>query len=779
MVDEDEGSRFRSGLIAVAAVALVAAVLVPCVTPTTPTVYFDTDPRLSAGLGMGADVVTELGPRGTSALQLITVLLAVVGTAAAVWAGARLSWWVVTLAGLGGLAAAAHMVDGNARWEDWTRGGAWLTAASVGVAGYHLAQLPAARRWVVALLCAATVPLAAEAVWDVRVQHAEDVRYFEAYQDELLALRGIEPGSEQAALYERRLRTPEASGVFTTSNLLASVAGALGLGAAALGVMGLLGARWRSGAAWVALGCGAAGGLTVWLATSRGAAVAVVMVAGLLAWLVATRSRNMPRWVTPALAVALVALAFGAVLVRGAMGPPDPPADGFVPGRVVEGERSLLFRAQYWSASARIAAHHPLRGVGTRGFADAYPAAKDPLNPETVTSAHNVFVDQITMLGAGGVAWSALLLAWLGLAGWRCRDAVGHASTSDEVKVEGQGRPVHRLRAWMALAMAFSAACGIFGVCLAVRWPTLYYDASENFDPIRLWLFAAIAFSIVAAVLGVPGILPAYAQRSALFITSAVVLVHNQIEMTFVRPESMALMWLIVGGAAAGAIRAAQSPTAAKKNRWVSLALAGVAAAVLLTGMGVYVAGVNRHESAMAEAAAALRRNEVPLAVERLERAQHAAGWDTEALRWRVTLHAAEPMGYLVQAGHEAEAQGRVDEALAWIDEAVAGRGLPSTAARLRGQLLDRWAMVKGDHPEDITAAQEAYETLRPRSPYNVQDAWTRADLARRAGEFEQAASLFREVLALREQLYLDAADPLTASQLAEAQEFLAAAARE
>ncbi|CAN0579607.1 unnamed protein product, partial [Laminaria digitata] len=204
----------------------------------------------------------------------------------------------------------------------------------------------------------------------------------------------------------------------------------------------------------------------------------------------------------------------------------------------------------------------------------------------------------------------------------------------------------------------------VFGVSLTVRQHTLYLDTA------LLWLVAAGGFIAVAAILGSGSQTSAGASRVGLLAAAAVVLVHNQIEMTFFQPESMGLMWLIVGCAAAGVTPTgdkAASSTGTRRIQWI---LGGVTAAVLVGGMGATLAGVVRHEQALRGAEAALRRGDVPLAIERLEIAQHAAGWDTEALRWRVRLHAIEPMGFLWQADREAEARRRVDEALAWFDEA-------------------------------------------------------------------------------------------------------------
>ncbi|MEM6855797.1 MAG: hypothetical protein AAF593_15420, partial [Planctomycetota bacterium] len=465
-----ELSPAKSGVVAGFAVALTGLVLLPCVVPTTPVAYFESDPRIDLGFGQDK-VLTDLGPAAVAWVQWLTVLVAAGGLIAAAWCGVRLSKVALALAGLGVVAAVVHATKGTARWEDWTQAGAWIAAAMAGLSAMHLARFESARRWVVALCAAAAVPLLAEAGWYVWVEHPESVAFFETHQEELLAARGIAPGSEAAALYERRLRFADATGTFGLSNVLASVAGVLGM----VSVGCLIGTVRKKtlrahGGAIAAAGVSAAAALTVvGLTASKGAAVAVAMVMG-LAVVVGIASRVVVvRKLIPAVAVGLVAVAFTAVLVRGAMGPPAVPPDGFVAGAAIEGERSLLFRWHYFTAAGEIAAAHPVIGSGARGYADLYPSAKNPINPESVTSAHSVFVDQITMLGVGGWAWSGLLLWWL----WRAGRAAAAPST-DVAKTlhrsSDNGFSPDKLRTSFLVALAASVC--LFGVMLVVRQST-------------------------------------------------------------------------------------------------------------------------------------------------------------------------------------------------------------------------------------------------------------------------------------------------------------------
>ncbi len=359
-------------------------------------------------------------------------------------------------------------------------------------------------------------------------------------------------------------------------------------------------------------------------------------------------------WGVSVAALGLVVMAIVVTVGRGAMGPPSAPAE-FVPQVEVQGERSLLFRAQYWSAAARMWAQHPVLGVGPRGFAEHYLVTKDPLNPESVTSSHNVLIDFVSMLGVGGIAWSLLLLGWLGAAGRAAGSARFDACQPDRDLAADYRQ--NELRKNVKIAAAAGGV--IFGICLLVLRSGLYLDTA------LLWLMAAGGFIAVAGVLATPGRVSDAGQRWGLFAAAAFVMVHNQVEMSFFQPGPVALLWVLLGlagGMGAGPSVAPPPPeprteadgsidasTARSTARRSWLATGGVAAA--LGVMTLVTAGTLSHENALAEAASALQQGRTDRALEKLTVAQHAAGFDARSLRWRVRLHALEPMSPMVDAG--------------------------------------------------------------------------------------------------------------------------------
>ncbi|MEM6855631.1 MAG: hypothetical protein AAF593_14585, partial [Planctomycetota bacterium] len=182
---------------------------------------------------------------------------------------------------------------------------------------------------------------------------------------------------------------------------------------------------------------------------------------------------------------------------------------------------------------------------------------------------------------------------------------------------------------------------------------------------------------------------------------------------------------------------------------------------------------VTRHEQAMAGAEAALRRGDTTLAIERLAEAQDAAGLDTRALRWRVQLYAFDPMRALTEMNRADDAQKLLGEAIAWLEDAVPEDRSPTTVTRLRASLLERAALEWGGE-ERFAAAESAFAALAMQSPYNIQDRLARADLAWAAGNRDVARQRYAEVLELREQKYLDPADPLSSSELERVRQVLA-----
>ncbi|MBB6431530.1 O-antigen ligase family protein [Algisphaera agarilytica] len=743
----------KSASVAAMAVLLTAMALVPCFTPNSPVRYFESDPRIDMQ-GLYGDQLPELGPLGMAWLQTLTVVVAGLGIAVAVWAGARLSKAALVLASLGMAVAAFHMTKGTARWEDWTQGGAWIAASAVGVSAMHLAQHASARKWIVALVVAAALPLLAEAGWYVWVEHAMTVAVFDEDPAAMLERQGLVPGTEAAVLFERRLRFADATGTFGLSNVLASVAGAIAM--LGLGVAGWSAWRSRGQGRWVLAGAAGvaavAAFVVVGLTASKGATLALVAALGLGGLVfIGTRWKRASGLIHFA-TIALVLMAFASIGVRGAMGPPPASPDGFVAGAAIDGERSLLFRWHYLQAAIQIASENPLLGSGARGFADTYPSAKNPINPETVTSAHSVFTDQITMLGLGGWAWTALMLWWL----WRAGGAVGRSLAAEDSSPETEPYAATRSTVWTAVG----AAAVVFTITLTVRQGALFIDTA------LLWLLALALFITVAALLGARGGMSTTAQRVALLLAATAALVHNQIEMAFFQPAAMGILWLILGAAGARVVQskavvAEDAPAeAAKPPSKVSPMIAGGWGLVVLVMMGVYAAGVTHHETAMARATSALRAGNLSTTLDRLAEAQHAAGLDTRALRWRAQLVPVSQLGSVLR----------------WIEDAVDEAKRPATFERLRASVLAELAQQLST-PEAHGATDEAFAALAEKSPYNIQDRLMWADSRWAAGEHGEAREHYRAVLELREQKYLDPADPLSPEQLERVRRALESAA--
>ena len=57
------------------------------------------------------------------------------------------------------------------------------------------------------------------------------------------------------------------------------------------------------------------------------------------------------------------------------------------------GERSLLFRWHYATATGRMVIDHPVVGTGIGGYRDAYLHYRSPRNPEEVASPHSTALD--------------------------------------------------------------------------------------------------------------------------------------------------------------------------------------------------------------------------------------------------------------------------------------------------------------------------------------------------------------------------------------------------
>jgi len=333
--------------------------------------------------------------------------------------------------------------------EDLAYGTSWGAALAAALALSRTSRRVAgASEFAISVLAGGLAMIALKAGVQVWVEIPQTIEMFRLNKGAYLSAHGWSEGSPMARAFEHRLMTADASGWFGMSNVLAT----LGV----WGTMVSIGAcaAWRRspeerrsgqtlfgvsvlGAA--GLGCLIGGG-------SKGGYAA--LATGLALWglvSVARKNETVRRglcWVPLLMLSGVIA----AVVLRGQFGE-----------RL--GERSLLFRWYYLEAAWRIVESHAgagwIWGTGPGEFRDAYAMFKNPLNPEEVSSPHNVIADFVATLGVGGACWVVLWLWQMGRSGL----ALGRPVVWDEymmpggIESDGAGGSSWGLNAFVAVAI--------------------------------------------------------------------------------------------------------------------------------------------------------------------------------------------------------------------------------------------------------------------------------------------------------------------------------------
>ena len=264
--------------------------------------------------------------------------------------------------------------------SSWAAGWAGFTAIA------SLAHRKSVRVVLGSVLLASVVMLASKGLVQTFVEHPLMLEQFDSNKDASLIAQGFQAGSEQALIYERRLRQPDPTGWFGLSNVLATY---LALGSVAI----LFAGHASRGSVRVVLVVVSIGLGAILLMTGSKAGIGVAGL-GVLA---GASSRLIPARYAKYAIIALVVLPTLAVIARGVIGFPA-------------GEKSLLFRWFYAQGAAGVAADSLPLGTGPAGFQDAYMLHKPPLATEDVTSPHMVLLDYIATLGLIGLPLIGALL---------------------------------------------------------------------------------------------------------------------------------------------------------------------------------------------------------------------------------------------------------------------------------------------------------------------------------------------------------------------------------
>ncbi|MDG2476447.1 MAG: tetratricopeptide repeat protein [Phycisphaerales bacterium] len=392
----------RRNVAIVAAVVIAAVATSRCIVTLLPEIWFDVDPVLNS---------TRIPGVWPSWLMVMDVVL-MAAAALGLWAeaGSRrggsplvMALWVLPLG-----VAGAWAVVGTDQVRVLLP---WIAGFTGAVAMAHLGRDAAIRRTALAIMFGVAGPLALRGLEQWAWELPDTVSWFSTNRDAVLGSMGLEPGSAEALVYERRVLTGGPTGWFTSANLLATVLAACGvawfglvIAAKVLGRSAVVGA--------VGVIAVAAAAITTALTGSIGGVLVLVLgLACVLGGLAMRWVRTRANWLAMGLlAVSALApvLAFGVATASGSTSFP--------------GVRSMLIRWQYDVGAARVFVDHAVMGSGPAGFQDAYTAVRLSGAPEEIQSPHAMVWEWTSTLGVCGLAWAVLVvvLVWSAASrGWR------------------------------------------------------------------------------------------------------------------------------------------------------------------------------------------------------------------------------------------------------------------------------------------------------------------------------------------------------------------------
>ncbi len=728
--NDPPGHTNHRGLEIVAALLLVPTLL-PLMVVFTPTLYLDSDPRLT-GI---SDTAISFGPAGMIWLSVAAILTAGLAMASVIVAGGKIHKTTCILAVLGVIPGLYHMPD---HFHNRFYGAAWIAAVATGLAAAHLAQFTRPRKLMATVLIAMVVPFVLQASWYIYVEQPMTLQSFYQSVEEGIPIRGMTPGTTEYTKYLTRLTGNDAIGVVGMSNVFGSIAAAL----TAMSLVVLFSGIKRRFPTWrftLLLAAVIMGGVTLWLTRSRGAmcALAIVSCFAIALWLSRrVWERLKPRWVG-GLCLLVVMGGIGVVVIRGMMGPPSD----------YHGERSLLFRFHYWQGAMDLIRADMSRlifGVGPGSFKDLYETVRNPISPEVISSTHNVFIDYLVMLGVGGVAWSLLLLRWTWSAGCVIGRHLAHSVCDGE---DDRYKPVTGMdKTTLRLLIAFAAV--LFGIQYAVQFPGLYAETA------LLWLVSLLGY-LGLAVWGIYPCLSAWPGwlNRAIGLASLVLMLHAQIEMTFYWHSAASFAWLVVGLSSADET---EKPNTVRTIKWSgSKWLVPAALLICAIIIAVYHATpVTTHQSHLRNASMALSNHSVEVAIRELDAASAVIPNDPITIRWQVGLR-YEMAATLWSQGRQEEAEILLNSAFDILDRAEKA-GLTGVSSWRRRASLARSAYDVTGNRRFLETAVQAMEKVTTLSPNSLNDHVKLGDLLWEQGRFSEAESAYRRALAINDNFYLD-----------------------
>lgn len=639
---------------------------------------------------------------------------------AKVRAGATLAAIVmfVALVGVSGWLAA----EGNPRatinsvWQ-------WSSFAVVFFLARQWVVTPCEQRAVVVVMLALAAGLAGLGYYQFFISQPQARAFFEQNPEQALREANLPPDADPQVLelFRNRVSSVEPLATFALTNSLAGFLTPWLVLAAGIGFsLGrqTLPRRLRA-AAGVALVLAAIGGC-FFLTKSRsawGAALCGIILAGHYG-----RTGDVRRgWRAPLVVIAgLLLLFLGAVLMGG--------LDVEVWS---EAPKSLLYRFEYWQATAALIRDHPWWGVGVGNFQTHYTAYKLPQASETVADPHNFLLE---VWASSGALALAALLAFAGLAAWRLRPAAGA-----EIAEPSDGAPGGPA-APDAAAASSSPVYAVYLGGLAGLLLAFPLGLAAQFPVAPALLVAGAPLAVACVALLHPWTLDGRLPLSLVLAAVAAMLINLLAAGGFGFASVATSLWLLV---ALALNLGERRPPLHTMPRPVALGVLagslGLVAAFYATAYRPALASA----AAMAEGMELASRGRASLAEERFHAAAEADPWSRFPWESLLSLHAQEWLA-------SGSPQARREFESAWREAVARNRNSYGLWKSIGDLYLA--AYQRRQQPEDLQAAIQAHSravALYPaRAPLRVELAW-RLHLA---GQDEQAATMAADALRLDQQ---------------------------
>jgi hypothetical protein len=390
---------------------------------------------------------------------------------------------------------------------------------------------------VLAVIAALGVASAYQCAYQFFVTNEIEIEQYEQSPETKLEPLGIQPGTLSHWQFEHRLYSRGVNGFFTTANSAGSFSLLASFAALALFIERLKRRKADPVRPGVVLMAGAAVAITLFglaVTRSKGAIAASLIAAAMLGiYLLFGERLKAHRKKVVVLCILAFLLLVCCVGYYGA-------TYGSLPGG-----NSMLVRWQYWQASARMFAEHPLTGVGPGNFVFFYPRHKIASALETVSDPHNVLLAFLTQYGPLGLAgFLVMVLAPL----WRATSPRLPACPErvNRLKNASAGRSAVSAIA-VSLTLLFvrpaimEATFGDEPAVIVYAVFTLYVAPVVAFA-VGLWLVTARREAEETATAVLPAVL---------FCAVAGFLIHNMIDFAAFEPGILTTFWALMACLAA------------------------------------------------------------------------------------------------------------------------------------------------------------------------------------------------------------------------------------